>query len=1325
MGVPKTQLTDWPEDLKDVIDWLALVGGGFGGKSWDVSGKPEKLETALMQLDGFDTTAFPNHEFGGLTLSEIIRIFARGLGSGFLGYDGVNRGELNGKGILDSPGHYKSTYHDAKWEDNDEHIYAKTFLFLACLVFYIITFLYWMCKTSDKWKGITINSSGPFKELLTAMGYDQSQLDQQKNGDTIADRLTGMPDGSNAGFPDLQAAYQGEGASSYKNFLNKLGSKIAGSPLNHPLASCKTVSYAYLQSRRHGADITAAIGAIKKELVNLSERFSSYASVNNDFYALQQKIKTLLDKIQSFDPNLVSSSLTCPIITGGGILPANVAKYQVGNAVLNFVIRFLDGLSKVNEASYKKDVLKVVGTLRKCVGTGQVPKGFETLVEGIGKKVQTDLNGLQVNAGLKVKEVFDKLKILVDTARFTNLGDVQFNDVETFLGDVFRKVKGEDPRTHLSNFNTVCTQLISLFNQRNIKNDLNDQHPVNGGLKPHVNAVSRVANHNALHGDISRSRTDKPFTAALLSTLQGAANSVVGDLTTKTYKSYYYDANKREWSDNNNINGDHAKIFLTCLPLYFHVLTYIYWSCNSSSGGWMASRGLTSGGRLNAMMESQGFYNKYVNGGRLWKDVVEIMGERFKELSVAMTANQQASSPSPPSRAYIHFTKNLREKVNGSSGSYTDCSLSALYYCATCYFRCEQKKNAGTTTKPPSSIREMLYWLSGLQFSPSYDAFDTYLTDHFKTLIFRTTSQSGPDSRQDHELALEVADSATTSKTNKLSAGDLKEYLATTCLFIPTVLYRLQSRDASTRTNPLLHELHTNSMGFTYQSASSLLSKLAEYAYALQFQLHFLHQQCKYTNNVGRGWWACTFGRDVNTNVQGGAVESWICATQCTKTDHSDPRKHATGCEHKHCGDIAKGGKPSPLQAFLTDNLTGFSRGYPSDPSSHLSTCSGTVCHVPMGFANKLRQGSGATGYHIHHALSPLCGEVSSPLRQLSEKLSCLTKRTPRTLGDLFGFTWHLTGQLFSDVKIQAKDPSGFLPTAFTKLLEKLSTVKSGLLYDSLTAHVKTIGSALFGVSWHCHRKNKWKTEGRNVASYCKDHNNSTVCDLASLHNSECTGKSCGQYLEPLAYSDGATFANSFASMYLSCAVYLADDLYESLDGFKTQFEHLKCSYCGNVCQTNPNCHSRSSVECQCDSVVQCAGLHPLLYDHGFTFNDAKKLFGWTNVGTRQGWVPNGANQRKCSQFHSQLQTVINGEPLYTLLIAVDGFLYAIRWGFFSKLSAFWTIYIGLILYTFFFLLDTLHVRSHLKLTSSHMVPPLALLTQGTPIPITKLTYIG
>ncbi|GIX62253.1 extracellular matrix-binding ebh, putative [Babesia caballi] len=326
-----------------------------------------------------------------------------------------------------------------------------------------------------------------------------------------------------------------------------------------------------------------------------------------------------------------------------------------------------------------------------------------------------------------------------------------------------------------------------------------------------------------------------------------------------------------------------------------------------------------------------------------------------------------------------------------------------------------------------------------------------------------------------------------------------------------------------------------------------------------------------------------------------------------------------------------------------------------------------------MGFKSDQLRTENKLGAHILYALKPFCGSSTTPLRQLCGTLTCLSKRAPKSLGDLFGFYWQVTGQLFNDVKTKDSDPSSHLLRAIATLLSKLTTVESNLLYATLTANVKAIGSHFFGLSWHCHRKNSWRTDQRkNASQYCNDHNSSTVCDLMSLYDSECSGTTCGKYLEPLGISSGATFANKDAYTYLSWAAYLTDDLYESFQDFLDTFNGQTCKGCNNGCSHS----SASSSTCQCPSVVDCANVLPHLYSSGFSFHNAFWLRGMTWEGNT--WKKNQPNKRTCANFHSQLQSVLaENAPLAKLLESIDDFLFLFRYYFLGNLSGFWAIYMS------------------------------------------------
>ncbi|GIX61419.1 extracellular matrix-binding ebh [Babesia caballi] len=1079
-----------------------------------------------------------------------------------------------------------------------------------------------------------------------------------------------------------------------------------------------------------------------------------------------------------------------PLITGAGILPANVAKHQVCNAVLNFVIRFLEGLCGIEklESQNKEGVKTVIGTLRKCVGTGKLPTGFGELVEGIKGKVEQGfdkkINSRGGNGTLNT--VFSALKGISDT--FNNHQHQSQTVDSAKLDSLFSVVDSAVQNDNNLYFSTYCDKLKSLFENQEIKNNAQqDGSALNyEQLKASIGGVTGATPN--LNGEIRKINTNTNQknllpNAAVFTAVRDAATAFIAELQTKTYTSYYDKKTnpQAEWSNvKNNANAVQtcAKIFLGCLPLYYQALTYIYWGCHEKGGGW---GNLTlANGALRSYFDSQGLLPTFVESSSTGAHIADSALNKFSEFQAAA-----ASSLTHSNNPYVSFTTKLREKLNGSTSGYTDCPLSALFHGASCYFRYQQITTTKHAVNTPKTIREMLYFLAAMPYSTSYGELDNYVTSHFQTV---TGSQSG----NDVDLKLQVADSGITPKpgssssTDTLSAADLKSYITSTFHLAPAFIGLIQ--DPGTSGEPWLHSLFSNSQ-FNLSIPSSgpgIFGALSNYTNALQFQLHFLYQQCSNVANTC-GWRECQYGSDVQplSSVNVGSLhicEAYRCGDNLNCQHNSNPCNHDQGGQAAKCG---RDSNNSPLQAFLTDRLKGFSRGHPSDPSSHLATCSGYLCHVPMGFnPNDLRAESNANtqGSHISLALGSFCGGFNTPLRQLSEKLGCLTKRTPRSLGDLFGFVWHLNGQLFKNERPALKTiiekifqafELGSYPSllsaaerysAITEIWNKIAERKSNSLSSTPTTakglslsleamapaipflhQLFTVGqddflpTKLFDLTQHCHKKDSrgkiTHESATSSGSSCTTH----TADLWSLYQpvsaaptgvgatdsqSACRKAQCGGYFSPLTHSAGTTYAPVHASVYLSWLAYLTDDFHEWFQNFLDEFKNIDCSKTGcrskvggPTCgkQHNPGTHGTSDT-CTCTSVVHCGGVLPLLYRNGFHYHNAY----WLATKNRN------QKSRSCQNFQNALSNVLSYDaPLNNLITTIDNFLYAIRWEFFSKLSGFWTIYVCLIVYTFFFLLDTLHLRSHLKLTSSHTVPPLALLTSGKPLPITKLTYIN
>ncbi|GIX64240.1 ribosome-binding protein 1, putative [Babesia caballi] len=458
-------------------------------------------------------------------------------------------------------------------------------------------------------------------------------------------------------------------------------------------------------------------------------------------------------------------------LTGGGILPANVARHQVCNAVLNFVIRFLEGLCeiKVDGDTNKSKVLDVIGTLRRCVGTGTVPEGFKELVQKIEEKVQTDLNWLQDNAGQKLKEVFEKLKTVMQTDSLENgsSGSVKSSNIDNFLGEVFGKVKGEQRGGTFTKFTNLCIQLSKLFKDNDISSgslSTSDPLQLKSTLQQNFNGAKNATTINALVVEISdlRNKSKKPNAATVVE-----------------------------------------------------------------------------------FMGSMAFADGIINTGKNGTALVGAAMSKFTEFKEAMSKALSSSS-------FATFTKELKDKVS-SQDSYTGCPLSAMFYGASCYFRYQQIKCAKPTAKSPSTIREMLYFLAALPYTAVYDELENYTT----------TSLSTP---------LPVAVSGSATKNETMSSSDLTGILVTSCLSSSWVIGTIEGR--GNFNNPLLHDLYCNGMGFTYPSGSTLLNIIAEYAYALQFQLSFLYQQCSGTYSKARGWNECRYGAKINATGLSRSLEA-------------------------------------------------------------------------------------------------------------------------------------------------------------------------------------------------------------------------------------------------------------------------------------------------------------------------------------------------------------------------------------------------------------------------------------------------------------------
>ncbi|GIX61157.1 variant erythrocyte surface antigen-1 family protein [Babesia caballi] len=401
-----------------------------------------------------------------------------------------------------------------------------------------------------------------------------------------------------------------------------------------------------------------------------------------------------------------------------------------------------------------------------------------------------------------------------------------------------------------------------------------------------------------------------------------------------------------------------GEIFLGCVPLCFYGLSYLYWRCSDGdvqNGGWKTHTldGAYQNNGLHWFMIAAGYQKSQLSYKQGTDVVSEAMTEqKFKDLKTALAKAQSAArtratkedeartklgvgkshtpgEPGTPIQAnqnptYPEYLHELCGKWCNKPSTFTpsnDSSLSALYYVSYLYFKGKQSaltNDPDFKPRPPSTIREMLYFLAALPFSHSYDEFDKYITQHFKIIV------GHPDSpiMSDAELMIPVADSASVNTNNTLSAADLKDYLITTCHYSATLLSVIQGNSGSENPDePWLHGLYSNGMKFKYPSGSMLFHRLADYTYALQFQLYFLYTQCYSTYTAGCGWNQCQYGSEIN-KTSNTAVPTHICAgfkcgdqaSSCNHGRSSSSGNAISNCNHNKKGEgCGQGSNVSPL----------------------------------------------------------------------------------------------------------------------------------------------------------------------------------------------------------------------------------------------------------------------------------------------------------------------------------------------------------------------------------------------------------------------------
>ncbi|CDR96564.1 hypothetical protein BBBOND_0304670 [Babesia bigemina] len=601
---------------------------------------------------------------------------------------------------------------------------------------------------------------------------------------------------------------------------------------------------------------------------------------------------------------------------------------------------------------------------------------------------------------------------------------------------------------------------------------------------------------------------------------------------------------------------------------------------------------------------------------------------------------------------------------SGDDNALYDGPLVQLYNNLLDYHTVCHLRDIKNPTSPHNAF-QMLCWLSGLQYNPTYHP----LKEYMKTLFKKAEKHKGTEYSRIPFVDLKV------EATSPLSARDTVSALR---------LVTVQSHDILTT---LLSHGHaggiyacnfkTNPGNLSYPSdPGACFDLLVEILLRLNHQLSFLYEQCCHTTKVS-GWSDCWYGKGV-----GGS--NWQCNDlQCTECISGK------GCKtHPTCGI------KSPLQSFLEDGLPGFLPHTFTKLGCKLE-CSvanhnGIPCITPMGFSDIGTVASHRqTGQRIKDVLRSFCGNKNSPLNQLCSYLTCLLRTPPRTLGEMFAFYYSFLRD-WNDSGAHRKD-------GFNNAVIKANFGNSSTRFD-ITPMFKS-------------------------TDHAANHLKGDLYSLISCSNTYIPARPCGPYMRPLCLFSRDLYSKEYSGYYLSWVVYLTETFYDLL---KKLYEdcNKSCGSKGSKCYDKScvrSCPisrdpSSSAHDPLCKSIVDCTSTLPTLCKYGFYFGSATLASG----------SKGDTMKRTCKEFVLQLRNVCDGNSVLAKLvnITIPQYLFTIRAPFIWLNVALWLLSLLYLIHIMVIRLDLLHIKSHLHSPSSHRIAAQSLLAAARVNKLGKIFYL-
>ncbi|EDO05606.1 variant erythrocyte surface antigen-1 alpha subunit [Babesia bovis T2Bo] len=382
-----------------------------------------------------------------------------------------------------------------------------------------------------------------------------------------------------------------------------------------------------------------------------------------------------------------------------------------------------------------------------------------------------------------------------------------------------------------------------------------------------------------------------------------------------------------------------AQILLGSVCLIWSGITYMYWTgkYHKSSPRWnnhiLDGSGLDDG-TLSQWLQALGFPRKMLNnhgpGNRwdaiIWDGLMGMLYLGFPETGNGGNAHghdQNDNTFRNPAgmnyAGYLHTvdrgafcSKATVFHKNGSTITEENIhkcgALYKLYILSCAYFTgLQNKAPPKADNKTPRTIREILYWLSALPYSPAYKG----LLEHGKDKLQGVAPVVG-DKKQLSFYQTGLKHPITVDEYN------LFAHFQAVTQYCPLVLIGIQGglKGTDKTLEPAIHALYANTeCNFTYPGVPiQAYNQVVHYIRALFYQLYFLRKQCAVKVTCGGKWRECRYGDGV---VSKGVI-SWMCLG-CDPMEHD--RKKRVGKVKGELRKVVSQGGSGNLPGALKDLL--------------------------------------------------------------------------------------------------------------------------------------------------------------------------------------------------------------------------------------------------------------------------------------------------------------------------------------------------------------------------------------------------------------------